>query len=391
MEESVKMYERVYARIDLDAIIHNVTNFKNRISSQSTLMPVVKADGYGHGAVPISKELINCGIDRFAVATIEEGISLRKNGIDKKILILGYTPVDIADKLVEYDLIQTVYNYTAAKNISDTACKSGKIGKIHIKLDTGMGRIGFVPNDESVSIIKDIYNLPNIEIEGIYTHLSKADELDKTFTNNQLKFYNDFIGKLESNGICIPIKHVANSAGIIDLDSTHLDLVRLGISLYGLYPSDEVIKDNVKLQPVLSLISHIIHIKEVEEGTPIGYGGTYITKRKSKIATIPVGYGDGYDRLLSSKGRVLIGGQFANILGRICMDQFMVDITDIPDVKDFDEVVLIGKQGHNEITADDIAKIKGTINYEVVCQLGKRIPRVYYKNNKYLSSIDYFD
>ncbi|WP_458784463.1 alanine racemase [Vallitalea sediminicola] len=385
------MYKRVYARIDLDAIIHNITNVKNRISSNSILMPVVKADGYGHGAVPISKELIHCGIDRFAVATIEEGINLRKSGIDKKILILGYTPIDLADKLVEYDLIQTVYNYTAAKNISDIASEYGKKSSIHIKLDTGMGRIGFVPNDESLSIIKKIYNLPNIKIEGVYTHLSKADELDKTFANNQLEIYKRFVGKLESNGIYIPIKHVANSAGIIDLDNTHLDLVRLGISLYGLYPSDEVIKDNVKLQPVLSLISHIIHIKEVEEGTPIGYGGTYITKRKSKIATIPVGYGDGYDRLLSSKGRVLIGGQFAPILGRICMDQFMVDITDIPNVEDLAEVILIGKQGHNEITADDIAKIKGTINYEVVCQLGKRIPRVYYKNNKYISAIDYFD
>ncbi|GMQ56863.1 alanine racemase [Vallitalea sediminicola] len=387
----MNMYKRVYARIDLDAIIHNITNVKNRISSNSILMPVVKADGYGHGAVPISKELIHCGIDRFAVATIEEGINLRKSGIDKKILILGYTPIDLADKLVEYDLIQTVYNYTAAKNISDIASEYGKKSSIHIKLDTGMGRIGFVPNDESLSIIKKIYNLPNIKIEGVYTHLSKADELDKTFANNQLEIYKRFVGKLESNGIYIPIKHVANSAGIIDLDNTHLDLVRLGISLYGLYPSDEVIKDNVKLQPVLSLISHIIHIKEVEEGTPIGYGGTYITKRKSKIATIPVGYGDGYDRLLSSKGRVLIGGQFAPILGRICMDQFMVDITDIPNVEDLAEVILIGKQGHNEITADDIAKIKGTINYEVVCQLGKRIPRVYYKNNKYISAIDYFD
>ncbi|GKX31663.1 alanine racemase [Vallitalea longa] len=387
----MKKYERVYARIDLDAIIHNVTNVRKRISSNTTLMPIVKADGYGHGAVPISKELVELGIERFAVATIEEAISLRKNGIDKKILIFGYTPEDMADKLVEYDLIQTIYNLDAAKKISDIACQNNKKMNIHIKLDTGMNRIGFLPNDESISIIKSIYDLPNIIVEGIYTHLSKADETDKDFTNNQLDKFDHFIDELENTGIDIPTKHVANSAGIIDVEGTHKDLVRLGISLYGLYPSDYVNKENVKLEPVLSLISYIIHIKEVKEGTPIGYGGTYITERKSIIATIPVGYGDGYDRLLSSKGKVLIGGKYANIVGRICMDQFMVDITDIPNVKVLDEVVLIGKQGHNEITADDIANIKGTINYEVVCQLGKRIPRVYYKNNKYVSSIDYFD
>lgn len=387
----MKEYERVYARIDLDAIIHNVTNVRKKLSSNSTLMPIVKADGYGHGAIPISKELVEMGIERFAVATIEEAISLRKNGIDKKILILGYTPEAMADKLVEYDLIQTIYSLKTAKKLSDIACENNKKVNIHIKLDTGMGRIGFVPNDESISMIKSIYDLPNILVEGIYTHLSKADEKDKTFTNNQLDKFNNFIDELENVGIHIPIKHVANSAGIIDVEGAHKDLVRLGISLYGLYPSDHVNKENVKLEPVLSLISYIIHIKEVKEGTPIGYGGTYITERKSVIATIPVGYGDGYDRLLSSRGRVLIGGRYANIIGRICMDQFMVDITDIPDVKVLDEVVLIGKQGHNEITADDIAKIKGTINYEVVCQLGKRIPRVYYKNNEYVSSIDYFD
>ena len=384
-------YERVYARIDLDAIIYNVENVKKKITSNTILMPIVKADGYGHGAVPISKELTKIGIERFAVATIEEAITLRKNGIDKKILILGYTPENMADKLVEYNLIQTVYNLNTAKKLSEIAIKNNKEIDIHIKLDTGMGRIGFIPNDESVGIIKSIYNLPNLMIEGIYTHLSKADEQDKTFTEDQLKEFNNFINRLEKIGINIPVKHVANSAAILDGDGKYRDLVRLGISLYGLYPSDDVNKENIKLKPVLSLISHIIHIKEVKEGTPIGYGGSYITNRKSLIATIPVGYGDGYDRLLSSKGKVLIGGRYANIVGRICMDQFMVDITDIPDVKELDEVVLIGKQGHNEITADDIARIKGTINYEVVCQLGKRIPRVYYKDNKYISSIDYFN
>jgi alanine racemase len=390
MEESMKKYERVYAHIDLDAIIYNVNSIRKVLSPNTKLMTILKADGYGHGAVPISKELVKIGIDRFAVATIEEAIILRKNGINGEILILGYTSDDMANKIIEYDLIQTVYKLSMAKNLSDRAVESNTTVKIHLKIDTGMGRIGFLPSDESIDIIKCIYKLPNIEIEGIYSHFSKADEIDKSFTYNQLNVFNNFVNRLDDAGVNVNIKHVANSAGIIDIDSSHMDLVRLGICLYGFYPSDDVIKEHINLQPVLTLISHIIHIKEVEEGTPIGYGGTFVTKRKSKIATIPVGYADGYDRLLSSKGKVLIGGEYAPIIGRICMDQFMVDITHIPNVNDLDEVILIGKQGDNEITADDIAKIKGTINYEIVCQLSKRIPRVYFKNNKYLCSIDYF-
>lgn len=384
-------YVRVYARIDLDAIRLNVNNIKKIMSLGSQLMPVVKADGYGHGAVPICNELKNMGINRFAVATLEEGIILRKNGIDEEILILGYTPDELAHELIEYNLIQTIYKESMANNLSKVAGKLNKTAKIHLKIDTGMGRIGFIPNDESLNIISAINQLPNIEIEGIYTHFSTADEIDKTFTNTQINRFNDFINKLEQKNIFIPVRHAANSAGIIDISSSHMDFVRLGIALYGLYPSDYVNKENIKLHKALSLISHIIHIKEVEAGTPIGYGGSYITNKKTRIATIPVGYGDGYDRLLSSKGKVLINGEYAPIVGRICMDQFMVDITHIPNVKDLDEVILIGKQGDNEITADDLANIKGTINYEVVCQLGKRIPRVYVKNNEYVCSINYFE
>ncbi|MCT4598673.1 MAG: alanine racemase [Vallitalea sp.] len=384
-------YVRVYARIDLDAIIHNVSSISRITNPNSQLMPVVKADGYGHGAVPICKELSNIGINRFAVATLEEGIILRKNGIDKEILILGYTPDELANELMEYNLTQTIYKQSMAYNLSKVAVELNKTAKIHLKIDTGMGRIGFMPDEESIGIISTISKLPNIEIEGIYTHFSTADELDKTFTNTQIDRFDKFIEKLKNNNINIPIKHAANSAGIIDMNNSHMDFVRLGIALYGLYPSDYVYKEKVKLHKALSLISHIIHIKEVEAGTPIGYGGTYVTQKKSKIATIPVGYGDGYDRLLSSKGKVLINGEYAPIVGRICMDQFMVDISHIPNVNDLDEVILIGKQGDNEITADDIANIKGTINYEVVCQLGKRIPRVYVKNNEYVCSINYFE
>lgn len=384
-------YVRVYARIDLDAIRHNVNSIRRITNPKSQLMPVVKADGYGHGAVPICKELKNIGVNRFAVATLEEGIILRKNGIEKEILILGYTPDELAHQLIEYNLTQTIYKLSMANNLSKVAVKLDKTAKIHLKIDTGMGRIGFMPDEESLAIISKIDKLPNIEIEGIYTHFSTADELDKTFTNTQIDRFNQFVKELEMNNVIIPIRHAANSAGIIDMNNSHMDFVRLGIALYGLYPSDFVHKETVKLQKALSLISHIIHIKEVEAGTPIGYGGTYTTQKKSKIATIPVGYGDGYDRLLSSKGKVLINGEYAPIVGRICMDQFMVDISHIPNVNDLDEVILIGKQGDNEITADDIANIKGTINYEVVCQLGKRIPRVYVKNNEYVCSINYFE
>ncbi len=384
-------YKRVFACIDLDALIHNVDTCRRRLAEGSILMPVVKADGYGHGAIPISKVLVENGIKLLAVATLEEAISLRKNGIKVPILILGYTQDNMAYKVVEYDLIQTVYKFSMAENLSEVAGKYKKKAKIHLNLDTGMGRIGFVPNDESYEIVARIFELPNLDVEGIYTHFSKADEVDKTFTYNQLELFEKFIKRLEDNGYSIPMKHTANSAGIIDIDEAHKDIVRLGISLYGFYPSMDVQKNKVDLQPVLSLISHIIHIKEVEAGTYIGYGGIYVTKKKAKIATIPVGYGDGYDRLLSSKGRVLIGGEYAPIVGRVCMDQFMVDVTHIEGVEDLDEVVLIGKQGENEITADDIANIKRTINYEVVCQLGKRIPRVYMRNNQVVTCIDYFE
>lgn len=384
-------YKRVYASIDLDALIHNVNTCKARLSDGSIFMPVVKADGYGHGAVPLSRVLVENGIERLAVATLEEAITLRHNGIEVPIMILGYTPDDRAHLVIEYDLIQTVYKYDMAKNLSKLASDDNKKAKIHIKLDTGMGRIGFIPHDASLEIVTDILRLPGLCVEGIFTHFSKADEVDKTYTMEQLNKFNRFVLALEDRGFHIPIKHTANSAGIIDVDSSHKDVVRLGISLYGFYPSKYVMKDKVDLQPVLSLISHIIHIKEVEAGTYIGYGGTHVTTDRAVIATIPVGYADGYDRLLSSKGHVLIRGRRAPIVGRICMDQFMVDITHIEDVEDLDEVVLIGKQGHEEITADEIAEIKGTINYEVVCQLGKRIPRVYIRNKQVVETIDYFE
>lgn len=382
-------YHRVYAEINLDNIISNYKKIKELVGNGKKVIGVLKADGYGHGAIPIAKELQKEGIDGFAVAVLQEAITLRKYGIETELIVLGYTTDYEYSDLIKYDITQSVFKYSMAEEISKVAKKTGKTAKIHIKVDTGMGRIGFLPNNDSIDEIVKITKLPNIKIEGIFTHFSKADEKCKKYTNMQLDEFKGFIKELNKNNVYIPVKHAANSAGIIDIEEARFDIVRAGIALYGLYPSQDVNKNQLKLNPSLSLISNVIYIKEVEAGTYISYGGTYRTYKKSVIATIPVGYGDGYPRSLSSKGRVLINGQYAPIVGRICMDQFMVDVTHIDNVKEGDEVVLIGKQKDNSIEVEEIAEIMGTINYEVVCQLGKRIPRIYLKDGKPVYSIDY--
>lgn len=383
-------YYRVFAQIDLDAMAHNLKELKSIKDPKAEMMAVIKADGYGHGAVPISKTLIDNGIDRFGVAIVEEGIALRKSGAQIPILIFGYTPTEQLDQVIHYDLIQTVFKEEVALALEKRARALEKIVKIHIKIDTGMGRVGFMPNKETLNCMKRIQELPHIQIEGIYTHFAKADESDKSFTYSQLNTFNEFLNLLEDEGIHIPIKHASNSAGVMVFGEAHFQLIRAGISLYGLYPSDEVDQRSIQLQPALSLKSHIVFIKEVEKNTPIGYGGTYLTPERSIIATIPVGYGDGYPRLLSSKGRVLIRGEYAPIVGRVCMDQFMVDVTHIKGIRDGDEVVLIGQQGDKIISTDEIAKLVGTINYEITCGLGKRIPRIYTSKNERIHSVDYF-
>ena len=384
-------YNRVVAEVNLDAITHNIKHIKEVLGSDTELMAVVKADGYGHGVKGIYSTLIENKVDRLAVAIIEEGKYLRRKGVKLPILILGYSPQILSDDLVKFDLIPTIFSYDMAKAMSDSAIKQGKVVKIHIKLDTGMGRIGFLCNEDSINNIKKIFKLPNIEIEGIFTHFAKADEIDKTFTLEQLRVFNEFVTKLENVGVYIPIKHTSNSAGIVDLKEARNNLVRAGIIIYGLYPSDMVNKENIKLIPAMMLKTHVIFVKEVEKGTPISYGGTYVTPRSMKIATIPVGYADGYSRLLSSKGGVLINGEYAPIVGRICMDQFMVDVSEIDQVKVGDEVVLFGEQGEKCITAENIANIIGTINYEVICMIGKRVPRIYMKDKKPVNVLCYFE
>lgn len=382
-------YYRIEARINLDAICNNIDEVRRNINSDTKIMAVIKADGYGHGAVALATALKD-KVDAYGIAIIEEGIELRSAGFEKPILILGFTPYQQYEELLNYDIIQTVFQYDMAKRLSDIAVSLEKQAKIHIKVDTGMTRIGFKDTDESIQIIKEINKLPNIIIDGVFTHFASADEEDKTSARKQLSRFLTFTEKLEKEGIHIPVKHVSNSASIIDLPESNLDMVRSGIITYGMYPSDQVNKNRLKLQPALSLISNVVYVKSVEALTGISYNSTYVTKRDSVIATIPVGYGDGYPRQLSSKGRVLIHGKSAPIVGRVCMDQFMVDVTDIPDVKEGDKVTLIGQDGDETVTVEEVANLAGSFNYELVCDIGKRVPRVYYKEGKKVGTADYY-
>ncbi len=383
-------YQRVVAEINLDAIEHNLASIRHHIPSSTKVCSVIKADGYGHGAIPLAKTLVDLGVDTFAVATCDEAMRLRKNGIDQMLLVLGYTTeADLVD-IVHHSITQTIFRMDMAEKLSKVAVQVGKVAHVHILLDTGMGRLGFMPTEETVQLVKDIKQLPFISMDGVYSHFARADELDKSVCEKQYSKYQWFVERLKEEGLSDICLHLSNSATVIDLPKANYDMVRVGIATYGLYPSEEVMKDVVELRPVLSLKSHVILVKDVPVGQPISYGGTFVTKRTSKIATIPVGYGDGYPRALSSKGDVLIRGKRAPIIGRVCMDLLMVDVTDIEGVQNEDDVVLIGRSGKEQITVEEIAGHMGTINYEVVCQLGKRIPRVYIKQGEPVRSIDYF-
>ncbi len=381
-------YLRVHAKIDLDAIYNNIQAVRQKIGEDVSLFAVIKADAYGHGAVPVGLHIQDL-VDGYAVAIVEEGVELRKSGIQKNIIILGYTDPTQYAAILRYGMEQTVYAYDMAKRLSDLAVAMGSIAKIHIKLDTGMGRLGFLPNEQSIEAIKDISRLPNICIEGLYTHFAKADMEDREYTDNQLNTFISFAKQLEAAGVPIHVKHAANSAAIMDYPESYFDQVRCGIVTYGLYPSKEIEQQHLNITPAMELKTHIVAVKEVPEGTSIGYGGTYVTKGVRRIATIPVGYGDGYPRSLSNKGRVLIRGQSAPIVGRICMDQFMVDITDILDAREGDTVVLVGKDGDAILPVEEVADIAGSFNYEFCCNIGRRIPRVYYKNGRYDKVVHY--
>jgi len=369
-------YYRVCAQIDLSAVRKNIEAIRASVRPESKLMVVLKADGYGHGAVPIAKRIDDIA-DAYGMAIVEEAVELREAGITKPILVLGYTASHLYDKVIQYDITQTIFQYETAYELNEAAKKAGKTVKIHIKLDTGMSRIGFAVTEESVEEIVKISKLSNLCMEGVFTHFAKADEIDKEATRLQYQRFTEMLERLELRGISFTIRHISNTAAIIDLPEYNLDMVRCGIGTYGMYPSVDVQKNRVVLTPAMELKTHISYVKELPKGVGISYNGTYVTERPMRVATIPVGYGDGYPRLLSSKGRVLIHGKSAPILGRVCMDQFMVDVSDIPEAKQNDDVTLIGHDGHESIPTEEISAYAGTINYEIVCEVGKRIPRVY--------------
>lgn len=386
-------YHRVYAKVNLDAIKHNIREIREHVKETTKVMAVIKADGYGHGAIPIGRELERLNIDYIAVAIYQEGILLRDEGIKTPILVLGNTPKEAFESLINYNLAQTVYSINMGIELNEVAKALGKVATIHLKIDTGMGRIGIraihKPISEVIQSIKEIYELENLHMEGIFTHFSKADEVDKSYTQVQLSIFNEVIKELDKIAIKPSLIHASNSAGLLDIKEAHFNMVRAGIAIYGLYPSEDVDK-SMGLEPALSIISRVIFIKEVESGELISYGGTYETRGKTIIATIPIGYADGYSRALSNKGQVVIRGQFAPVIGRVCMDQLMIDVTHIESVCENDEVYLIGGTQEAFVSVEDIAEIMRTINYEVICLIGKRVPRVYTKENEVVDSIDYF-
>lgn len=373
------MYTRpVWAEIDLSALAHNVREIRRIASPRAKVMAVVKANGYGHGAVEVAGVALANGADRLGIAILSEGVALRKAGFGVPILILGYTPPEQAVDVVKYNLTQTVFSYELAEALSWAAVQQRKTAKVHVKVDTGMGRIGLVTREkDTVTEILRIAKLPNLELEGMYTHFAVSDCRDKTYTWEQFNRFQELSRELEKKGLHIPVKHVANSAAIIDLTQTHLDLVRPGIILYGLYPSNEVDKKRIDLKPAMSLKARVAMVKTVPPGTSISYGCTFTTREKEVIASLPLGYADGYTRLLSNKAEVLINGQRAPLVGRVCMDQCMVKVTHIPDVQPGDEVVLFGQQAGANLPVEELAEKIGTINYEIVCMVSARVPRLY--------------
>lgn len=385
----MKEYRRVRAEINLDAIYFNMENMKCNVAEDTRLCGVVKADGYGHGAVAVAKT-VDPLVWGYAVATVEEGIILRNHGITKPIMMLGMATPDCFEELAAYDIRPAIFQLEKARQLSEAAGRMGKTVSIHIKIDTGMNRIGMPAEEASVQEIVQIAALPHINIEGIFTHMATADEMDKSKAQTQAERFVWLCDEVQRQGVEIPIRHCSNSAGIIDMPYVNMDMVRCGISLYGMYPSDEVNKRRMMLYPALSLISQVSYVKAVPAKTAIGYGGTYVTERPTTLATIPVGYGDGYPRSLSNKGYVLIHGQKAPICGRVCMDQFMVDVTDIDHVEEGDQVTLVGRDQGNMISVEKLCALSGGFHYEFVCDIGKRVPRVFYRNGEIVGTQDYF-
>ncbi|MDR1066532.1 MAG: alanine racemase [Clostridiales bacterium] len=374
----MREFERTWVEVDLDAIADNIRVIKDKVGEKTAVMAVIKADGYGHGADVVAPVLLENGADMFGVSILEEAVPIRALGIDAPILVLGFTPPARFAEIARRDIEQTIYDFDMARKLSDAAGAEGVSAKIHIKIETGMSRLGFYTDEKSVKEIKSIQNLPNIQISGAYTHLADVD--DAAFTYAQAEKFKAFIDELDSRGVEVPAKHVSNSGAIMNYHDLNMDIVRAGIALYGLSPSP--FHKPSGLKRAMSMKSQVSYVKEVPKDTPIGYGRAYCARRDSVIATVPVGYADGYSRALSNKGYALVRNRRAPIVGRVCMDQFMLDVTDAPDVEIYDEVTLIGRQGGLEITADELAEVCDTINYEIVCMVSKRVPRVYVRGGE---------
>lgn len=383
----MERYKRVAAFVDLDAVHENLrTMYLKNVRAGSRMIAVVKTNGYGHGAVEVAREIEEEDfLYGYAVATVEEALELKEGGVKKPIILLGYTFPDTYADIVKYDLRPAVFKLDQAKALSDEAVKQGKEVYFHLAVDTGMGRIGVKSDESSIDLVKEIFSLPNVVSEGIFTHFAKADEPGTMATERQIGSFRDYIFLLEGEGVSFRLKHCSNSAGIVLYPEANMDLVRIGIVMYGMWPSDEVPLDPSCVRPVLELKSHIVYIKTIAPGDEVSYGGTYVAVRKLKVATIPVGYGDGYPRSLSNTGYVLIRGLKAPILGRVCMDQFMVDVSNIPDVSEGDTVTLIGTDGDRYISAEELGRLSGRFNYELICDLGSRVPRIYRKRGETVS------
>lgn len=388
----MKMYKRVFAKVNLNHLEFNMDGMHALVGDKSCFFAVIKTDAYGHGAVQAARVLEKKDyIYGYAVATAEEAVELRKHGYKKPILVLGYTFPESFDAMISNDIMPTVFREDSIKLLSEAAKRIGKTCKVHVKVDTGMGRIGIVPDESGIEFIRKLRLAEGLEVDGVFTHFARADETDKSCAMKQLAVFQSFVSRVEDTlKFTIPYKHCANSAGIMELPDAYLELVRAGISMYGLWPSEEMRTDTVELKPVLSLYSHVVFIKDVECGTAISYGGTFVADKAMRVATIPVGYGDGYPRGLSNKGYVLIRGRKAPILGRVCMDQFMVDVTHIPEASTDDLVTLIGVDEEEGITMEELGALSGRFNYELACDLGKRIPRIYTYNDEVVDIKDFY-
>lgn len=369
-----------WAEIDLDAVAYNVRELKRHIGRGVDLLAVVKANGYGHGAVQVARTALDNGGKRLGVACVDEGIQLRRAGISCPILIIGYAPPWEAEHIVSNELTPTVNTRQLALALSSTSLARNRVTRVHVKVDTGLTRFGLLPG-EVVDFARSLVSLPSLQLEGIYTHFATADEDDKTYTARQLSVLRDTLARLSTFGIQVPLRHAANSGATLDMPETHLDMVRCGISIYGLYPSVSVSRA-LKLRPAMTLKSRVARLREVPAGTAVSYGCTYQTSEAARLALVPIGYADGLSRSLSNRGSVLIRGRRAPIVGRVCMDSCVVNVQNIPDARHDDEVVIIGRQGDEEITADEVAGMLDTISYEVTSSISARVPRVYLRRGK---------